>query len=92
MKTAYETRNEGSVEFQTRSTRVKSDGYERETYGDRIDYFGVYDPINDAVYLVLAEGVPSSSMSTRSESARNGNRANVNWHEDFLLDTVLEGL
>ena len=32
VKTAYDGKNDGAVEFRTRSVRTKSEGYEREGY------------------------------------------------------------
>jgi len=38
VKTAYDGPNGGSVRFETRTTRVKSSGYERGRYDGRIEF------------------------------------------------------
>ncbi|MHB9287015.1 group I intron-associated PD-(D/E)XK endonuclease [Halobacteriales archaeon Cl-PHB] len=93
-KTAYEAPNEGAVRFETRSTRVKTDGYEREGYVDSIDCFAVYNPITDDVYVVPVEEAPPNQMTIRYEAPPSGYEDRVNWHEDYALDSfpeVLEG-
>ncbi|WP_418281377.1 hypothetical protein [Halorubrum sp. DTA98] len=44
------------------------------------------------VYLVRFEDAPDTAMNLRYEPAANNNRKNVNWHEEYLLDTVLDAL
>jgi hypothetical protein len=39
VKTAYDGKRDGAVVFRTRSVRTKSEGYEREGYEGKIDYF-----------------------------------------------------
>lgn len=89
-KTAYRGTNEGAVRFQTHSTRVKSDGDERETY-DNLEYFAVYDPFNDEAYPIPVKEAGSDTMAIRVEPAANGNTRNVNWHEDYQLEGVALG-
>ncbi|ELZ36827.1 group I intron-associated PD-(D/E)XK endonuclease [Halorubrum tebenquichense] len=92
IKTAFEATTDGAVRFRTRSTRTKSSGYEREGHDGRVDLFAVYAPACDEEYLVGIEETEKAQMSIRYEPAANGNRANVNWHAEYRLDTVLDRL
>jgi len=85
-KTAYESKNEGTFRFETRSTRVKNQGYEREGYDGKIDYFAVYHPETDGIYVVPIHEVPENQMAIRYEEAPPGYESGVNWYEDYLLD------
>jgi hypothetical protein len=91
-KTAYDGENNGAVRFEARSTRVKNHGYERESYTGKIEYFAVYNPINEDVYLVSIHEATTSSMTIRYKPPANGNWKNINWHENYRLDTVLSEL
>ncbi len=89
VKTAYEGKNDGTVEFRTRSVRTKSDGYEREGYQGKIDYFAVFNVEKEEIYLVSIEDAAATTTTIRYEPAANNNRTNVNWHAEYRLDTVL---
>ena len=92
VKTAYDGKNDGAVEFRTRSVRTKSEGYEREGYDGKIDYFAVLNVRTEEVYLVSIEDAGAAATTIRYEPAANNNRANINWHEEYRLDTVLGDL
>ena len=89
IKTAYTGTNNGAFPFETRTTRVKSAGYEREGYVGKIDLFAVYSPKTGDVYLIEIEDAPENTMTIRYEAPSNGNRKGINWHADYLLDSVL---
>ncbi|WP_135823251.1 group I intron-associated PD-(D/E)XK endonuclease [Halorussus ruber] len=91
-KTGYDGQSDGTVRFETRSTRVKNHGYERESYRGAIEYFAVYNPVNGDIYLVPVEITPTGSMTIRYEEPANGNWTNVNWHADYRLDSALSDL
>jgi len=91
-KTAFDGKRDGTVEFRTRSVRTKSDGYEREGYEGEIDYFSVLNVREEEIYLVTIEEAGSTATTIRYEPAANNNRANVNCHEEYRLDTVLDRL
>jgi hypothetical protein len=92
VKTAYDGKNDGAVEFRTRSVRTKSKGYEREGYDGKIDYFAVLNVRTEDVYLVPIEDAGAAATTIRYEPAANNNRTNINWHEEYRIDTVLDGL
>ena len=91
VKTAYLIKP-GVVCFETRSTRVKSDGYERESYDGKIDYFVVYSPPTDEIYVVHIDEASRSGMWIRFVEAKNNQRSRVNWHEEYVLDARLPEL
>ncbi|EMA61396.1 group I intron-associated PD-(D/E)XK endonuclease [Halorubrum lipolyticum] len=92
VKTAYDGKRDGAVVFRTRSVRTKSEGYEREGYDGKIDYFAVYNVGEEEIYLVPIEDTGATTTSIRYEPAANNNRENVNWHTEYRLDTVLSHL
>ncbi|PAU85212.1 hypothetical protein CK500_00675 [Halorubrum salipaludis] len=92
VKTAFDGKRDGAVEFRTRSVRTKSEGYEREGYDGEIDYFAALNVTNEEIYLVPIEDAGSTATTIRYEPAANNNRANVNWHTEYRLDTVLDRL
>jgi hypothetical protein len=92
VKTAYDSKRNGAVEFRTRSVRTKSDGYERAGYEGEIDYFAALNVREEDIYLVAIEEAGSTTTTVRYEPAANNNRANVNWHAEYRLETVLDDL
>lgn len=80
------------ITFETRSTRVKSTGYERDTYRGKADLFAVYNPVLDVVYLVDVDEAPLAAMSIRWTETKNNQTTRVNWHADYHIDAKLEGL
>jgi len=88
-KTAYQ-HSEGTVRFETVSTRVRSDGYERDGYAGQIDYFVVYDAGRSAVYLIPIEEAAKGKMEIRFKEPANGQESGINWYEDYLLDEQLD--
>jgi hypothetical protein len=90
-KTAYGD-TEGVVQFEVRKTRVKSAGYERDDYDGDVGLFAVDNPKLDEVSLVPFERTPETQMKIRFEATANDQRRNVNWREDFLLESQLDTL
>ncbi|MFC7204579.1 group I intron-associated PD-(D/E)XK endonuclease [Haloferax namakaokahaiae] len=91
VKTGYDS-NEGTVTFETVSTRSRANGYERSHYEDAIDYFAVYSPEVEQTYLVHIDDAASGKMQLRYEPPANNQRIGINWHEDYALDAVLSKL
>lgn len=90
-KTGYQ-HGSGKIRFETASTRVRSDGYERDGYEGEIDFFAVFNPILEETYLVHVDEAATGKMEIRYEPPKNNQRKGVNWHEDFLIGSVLGGL
>ena len=83
---------EGRVSFETRSTWVKSTGYERDTYRGKADLLAVYNPLLDVVSLVTVDAAPTTTTKIRWSETTNNQATRVNWHADYLIDTKPEGL
>jgi len=66
---------------------VKRSSYEPEGYDGHADYFAVYRPNADDVYLVA--DAPSSTMARQYERPETGHTKRANWHEESHIDTVL---
>lgn len=90
-KTAYQ-HSEGTVRFETVSTRARSEGYERSGYEETIDFFAVYNPVLEEAYLIPIGDAASGKMEIRFRTPKNNQRAGINCHEDYLLDSQLEAL
>jgi hypothetical protein len=87
-KTAYRNKD-GTVQFETLRTRPRSDGYERDGHEGEIDHFAVYNLVCDECYLVPIDSAATGKMEIRFQQPANNQRNGINWHDDFLLDTVL---
>lgn len=90
-KTAYRNK-EGTVQFETLRTRPRSDGYERDGYDGEIDYFAVYNPVCDECYLIPIESAAAGKMEIRFQQPANNQQTGINWHEDYLLDVVIDAI
>jgi PD-(D/E)XK endonuclease len=61
----------------------------RRDYQGEVDYFAVFCPETDAVYLVPIEQIPTRVMGTlRVETPRNNQRKHVRWASDFEIGRV----
>lgn len=88
-KTAYKN-SDGTVCFETVSTRIRADGYDREDYSGKIDFFAVYNPELDESYLVSIDEAAQGKMEIRFVEPANNQWSGINWHEDFVLDVRLD--
>lgn len=91
-KTAYPDANNETVYFETVSTRARSDGYVRSGYEGRIDFFAVHNPELNEFYLVPVAEAADGKTQIRYVEPKNNQRKGINWHEDYLLDAVLDSL
>lgn len=70
----------GSVIFNTMSHT----GHQRKPYDDEVDFFGVYCPDTNDVYLVPIDDVAGLKMaSLRVDPARNNQAKGVRWAKDY---------
>lgn len=58
----------------------------------KADFFALYNPVLDVVYLVAVEEVPTTGMHIRWGETKNNQTTRVNWHADYVIDAKLEGL
>ena len=59
-------------------------------YRNDVDYFGVYCPDTDAVYLVPITDVPDRGACLRVERAKNNQAKGVRWAKDYVLARKVE--
>ncbi|QSX00992.1 group I intron-associated PD-(D/E)XK endonuclease [Haloterrigena alkaliphila] len=90
-ETAYR-KSAGTVAFETASVRPPDnwDGPEGQT--GRAEYFAVYDPVNDNRYLIPVSDAATGTMEIRFRGPKNGQRAGIDWAEEYLLEERLEAL
>ncbi len=86
------TRKEDVIVFNLKTSRRSRDGYVRTRYNaDEVDAIGVYCEELDSCYLIpieIASG--KAAMHLRLAPARNGQRAALNWAEQYRLGAVAQ--
>ena len=83
-KTAWlSTQTEGALVFAGCSTGGKG-GWEKRGYLNDVDYFAVYSPDTDRVYLVPAEGI-GNQCSLRLTPSKNKQEKHVRYAADYEL-------
>ena len=90
-ETAYR-RSENTVAFDAVGTRPRGNGYDREEYDGRAEYFAVYDPVNDNRYLNPASEIANGTMEIRFRDSTDGHRVGIDRAEAYLLDDRLDDL
>ena len=73
--------NENVLVFSTCSNT----GGQRKDYQGEVEYFGVYSPELDRVFLIPARGLPRRACHLRLGPARNGQQKRLRWAGDFTL-------
>jgi hypothetical protein len=64
-----------------------STNHVRKDYRGQVDFFGVYSPNLDQVFLVPIEDVPSRECSLRLSPTRNKQAKGIRWAGDYRLDS-----
>jgi len=84
VKTARLFQNGSAVEFNTESTVSAKRGNRKNNYRGKAEYFGVYSPDLEKVYLVPVAGAPRSQITLRFKSVgyQRGNR-HGSWYEPY---------
>jgi hypothetical protein len=84
----------GAVFFRTHRLRAakREAGWERKvtTYVGDVDFFGVYCPDNDTVYLVPITVTSERNCSLRVAAAQNGQHKGIRWARDFLVKPLMK--
>lgn len=76
---------EGAIRFRSQSVQSNTAGTRVRAYSGEVDFFAVYCPENDRVYLIPADEVPTRGMYLRVDRPRNRQRKRVRWAEDYVL-------
>lgn len=77
-------RDSGAFEFHTCSSYAHRGGG-RKDYRGEIEFFGVYYPETDSVYLVPVEEVGTRQGTLRLQPARNGQQAGIRLADDYKI-------
>jgi hypothetical protein len=78
----------GAILFNCYSVHARGDGRLR-TYRGSIDFFGVYCPDVNGVYLVPVDDVPAACYaSLRWAPSKNGQHTKVRWAQPYLISSV----
>ena len=70
---------------------MRSDGWRPEGHRGEIDFFGVYCPPREEVYLVPVGDVPERAAHLRLALTRNGQVKGVRWAVDYRLGREVKG-
>ena len=68
------------------------DVYRKESYGDSVDYFALYDAVNDRSYLIQNESSKSTITISQTEVCGNNQRKGISFADDYDFDRVIEKL
>ena len=79
---------EGAIKFSAHSVRSTRRGVFRRGYAGEIDYFAVWCPDTEGVYVVPIEECPSVGGSLRVTPTRNGQVRGVRWARDYELPSI----
>jgi len=76
----------GALTFATCSSQAhRQRGH--QTYRGEAEYFGVYSPDLDRVFMVPVEGTGERSSWLRLEAPRNGQQAKVRYADQFAVES-----
>jgi hypothetical protein len=78
----------GRIVFSTKSVRSNTKQVLARSYDGEIDYFAVYCPETNSVYLVAAAGIARGYCALRVEPTANGQSKRINWAADHELSTL----
>jgi len=77
---------DGAITFNLCTVKVKKGGgYENCPYGDKVDFFGVYCPVNGKCYLVPAQDVGRRQGCLRLEMPKNKQVKGVRWADAYEM-------
>ena len=86
-KTARYIEEVGCLQFNTAITyaRVGGKPHIRKGYKGEADYFGVYSPDMEKVYLVPVDDAPDGVANLRLEATKNNQQKGVRWAKDYEI-------
>ncbi len=76
--------NNGSVSFAA-SSSYSHRGGKKKDYRGQIEFFGVYCPLTQQVYLVPVDDVGVSNAILRIEPSGNNQTKRVRWAKDYVV-------
>jgi hypothetical protein len=78
------------VIFATRSSSLRSDGYEKNQYGDIIDYFAVYAWEIDMLFIISPSKVADTQGRLRLTKPENNQVKGITFAADYTIDTFID--
>jgi hypothetical protein len=86
-KTAHYNEEQGCLEFNTAITyaRVGGKPHIRKGYRGEADYFAVYSPDTEKIYLVPVDDVPITEAKLRLNPSKNNQQKGVRWAKDYEI-------
>ncbi len=88
-KTGRVDSNQEVIDFKAASfyyhQRKSGTSYFKRDYHGQIDYFAVYCPDTNGIYLIPIEQATTNSMRLRLRPTRNNQEKNVNWAKNYEL-------
>jgi hypothetical protein len=78
----------GAILFNTYSSHYHRSGGGCRAYTNEIDYFGIYCPGLNAVYLVPISHTSPMSGTLRVQPTKNGQSSQVRWAQPYLIAAV----
>jgi hypothetical protein len=76
---------DGALVFDTCSSYYHRGGKKRD-YRGQIEFFGVFSPDTERVYLVPVDAVGTTGASLRVEPSTNGQTKGIRWAKDFEIE------
>ena len=76
---------DGRIVFSTKSVRSNTKEVLTRSYEGEIDYFAVYCPETESVYMVPSAGIARGYCALRVEPCANGQVKHVNWAAEHEL-------
>ncbi|WP_435361500.1 group I intron-associated PD-(D/E)XK endonuclease [Haloarchaeobius sp. DFWS5] len=81
----------GRVQFETRSSGTLTRKIAKEGYTGQVDFFAVYSPDTEEVYVVPISEAPKTTMGLRIEDAKKRS-PNINWAADYTVCNWLNSI
>jgi hypothetical protein len=78
---------DGKIVFKTESSHITSNGSNRRSYKNEIDYFCTW--YENECYLIPVEECGRGTKSLRLEPTKNGQVKNISFANDYLAKEVL---
>ena len=91
-KTAHYSEETGCLGFNTAITYARVGGKPHivKGYKGEADYFGVYAPYTEKVYLLSVEEAPDTVAQLRLSAPRNNQTKGVRWAQEYEIERVIQ--
>ncbi len=91
VKTSVKAEN-GVMKFSLVSSTLHCTKGVRHIYNaTEIDYFACYNVTRDVILLISIDDAPTSGLNIRYDNPKNGQKSNIKYEKDYLIDNILKG-